>query len=119
MQQNHYYDANKCMRCSNSGLFVYSIYESIVLDNIPIAGITNFGLEVKNNSSSGNVIDVSTYGSPNGVDYYPIENNIFQGIIGPKTLEHVEFTLVSGFLRITIKSDADINIDVYLHGNLT
>lgn len=105
------------MRVSNLNVYTYSIYESIVIDKISVNGITNFGVEIKNHGA-GNVVDVSTYGSPNGVDYFPIENNLFNATIGPGQLKHVEFTSVTGFLRITVQTDADTNIDVYLHGNI-
>ena len=119
MEKHHYYTANQCMRCVNTNLFVYSIYESIVLDNITVAGLTNFGLEIKNNSAAGNVIDVSIYASPNGVDYYPLESHFFDQNIGPGEIDHCDFVVVTGFLRVSVKTDADINIDIYLHGNLT
>lgn len=107
------------MRTFNVNVFAYAIYDSIVLDKISVNGITNFGLEIKNNSSVGNVVGVSTYGSPNGIDYFAFESNLFNDTIGPGELKHVEFTAVTGFLRISVQTDTDINIDVYLHGNIT
>jgi len=104
------------MHAANTNVFTYSVYESVVIDKLNINGLTGFGVEIKNNSISGNVTNVSTYGSPNGIDYYPIENNLFQTNIGPGELKHVEFGLITGFLRITVQTDADINIDIYVHG---
>lgn len=119
MAQKIFYNTNlQSMRASNIGLQTYAIYELIVLDNISVNGITHFGLEIKNNSNVGNVTNVSIYASPNSVDYFPIENNIYQANIGPATIKHVEFTTITGFLRITVQVDADVNIDVYLHGNI-
>lgn len=118
--QKCFYNTNlHSLRATNLGIFAYSIYESIILDKISINGITNFGLEVKNNSNSGNVTKVLTYGSPNGFEYFAIENDLFNAAIGPGELQHIEFVLVTGFLRISVQTDADINIDIYLHGNIT
>ena len=119
MQQNHYYLKTHCMRSTNTNIYVYSMYESIVLDNIAIAGITNFGIEVRNKSASGTVTDVSVYGSPDSVEYFPIQNNLFNATIGPGEFKHCELVVVTGFLRVSVQTDQDINIDVYLHGNIS
>jgi len=118
MQHSSYYLTTQSLRAHNLNVFVYSVYESIVLDHINIAGLSNLSLEIKNNSASGNIIDVSTYGSPNEVDYFPIENNLFNATIGPGEFKHVEFNVTTGFLRVTIRTDANINVNVYMHGNL-
>lgn len=118
MQKTFYNTNLQSMRAINTGLFVYSTYESIVLDYISINGLTNFGLEIKN-YGAGNITDVSVYGSPNGIDYFLIKDNLFGGLIIPGTIQHAEFTAVSGFLRISVQTDTNTNIDVYLHGNIT
>lgn len=118
MQKTFYNTNLQSLRSLNTNLFVYSAYESIVIDRVSITGITNFGLEIKNNST-GNITTVCIYGSPDGIDYFIQEPNAFPGSIGPGELQHSEFTLVSGFVRVTVQTDTDINIDVYLHGNIS
>lgn len=118
MQKTFYNTNLQSLRALNTNLFVYSVYESIVLDKVAITGITSFGLEVKNNGSSGNVTRVCVYGSPNGIDYFLQETNAFSSSIVPGDIQHVEFNVVTGFLRVSVYTDADTNIDVYLHGNI-
>lgn len=117
--QTCFYNTNlQSLRASNVNLYVYSAYESIVLDNVAVTGQTNFGIGLKNNGP-GTVFDVSIYGSPNGVDYYLIESGLFNTNIHTDELKHVEFSHVTGFLRVSVQVDADANLSIYLHGNIT
>jgi hypothetical protein len=118
MQKTFYNTNLHSLRAFDTNLFVYSVYESIVLDRISVNGITSFGLELKNNSVTGNITEVSVYGSPNGIDYFLQESSVFSGVIEPGSIQHTEFSIITGFLRISVKTDMDINIDVYLHGNI-
>ncbi len=106
------------LHSTNIGINVYSGYETIVLDRVNTPTITNFAITVKNNNNSGNLTKINVYGSPNGIDYFLYADHLFSGVIAPHKIEHREFTMVSLFVRIAVESDADINIDMYLHGSL-
>lgn len=119
MQKTFFNTNLQSCRAINTGLTVYSIYESIVIDKVCVNGITNFGLEIKNNSPTANITEVCLYGSPNGFEYFLQETNIFANTIKPGELQHAEFNIVTGFIRISVQTDANANIDVYLHGNIS
>jgi hypothetical protein len=107
----------KYLRSVNLSVPVYMAYNSIVLDNISIDGVSNMALEINNANLAGNVTDAAIYGSPDGVNYFLLHDNIFAGNVGPSTFSHKEFTGTTGFIRVVISSDTDMNIDVYFHGN--
>jgi hypothetical protein len=118
--QKAFYNTNlSSLRSWNIDVPVYSSYESIVLDKIGITGITNFGVEIKNNGITGNVIDCSVYGSPNGIDWFDLQSNLFTSYIEPGEFRHVEFTVVTGYLRVSVQSDIDTNINIHVHGNIS
>ena len=102
----------------NVDLAVYSAFENIVLDSVQITAITNFFLTIKNNSGSGNVTVVNVYVAPNQTDFTLIESHLFT-TIGPGTTQAHTFQAIAGFMRVTVETDANINIDVHLNGNLT
>ena len=108
-----------CIYSRNLGVVITSAFEYILLDAISIAGITNFSVIVKNNSNVGNITNVTVYSTPNGIDYIPIVTDLFKAYITPNTTQYKEFVAVSRFLRITVQSDSNINLDLHLNGNLT
>lgn len=103
----------------NENIIIYNGSETIVLEDVSTPTITNFAITAKNNSIAGNLTKISVYGSANGIDYFLFKNNLLQTSLLPGTIQHLEFIIVTLFIRITVVSNADINVDLHLHGSLT
>lgn len=106
-----------CAHSYNLNIPINSTYENIALDHIGVAGLTNFAITVSNNSNTGNITSVSVYGSPDGSKYFLSNDSIFGGSILPNTTMHVEFALLTLFIRVTCQADANLDIDIHLQGN--
>ena len=100
----------------NRGLHLYPNYEIVVLEGVVVSGITNLSLEIKNSSGSGNIVSVIIYGSPDGIDYFVLDNELFPSKITPGQLVHEEFTVVTKFIRVTVEATENIIMDIHLHG---
>lgn len=91
--------------------------EAIVFNDISTAGITNFSLTVKNRSSTGVITQIIIYASADGVDYFPLYDNLFPDGIQSNELIHAEFYCLVHILRVTAISDEDGTlIDIYMRG---
>lgn len=90
--------------------------ETIVLDSVDANSGTHFALTVKN-YGPGDIQNVKIYGSPNGKEYYLLENNLFSSTINDGYIDHSEFTCLTSFLRATITADMDgTHVDIYMRG---
>jgi hypothetical protein len=107
------------LHSSNLGLNIFMGFETIALDVVGITAITNFAVTIKNNSVSGNITKVIVYVSPDGANWLPYILSLFSGTIGAGLMDSEQFTMVGMFVRISVQSDSDINIDIHLDGNLT
>lgn len=106
-----------CLYSYNLNVFINPSYENIILEKVPIVGLTNFSITISNNSSIGKITNIIVYGSADGHKYYLSNDNIFDDDILPNTVKHVEFSLLTLFIRITCQADDNINLDVHLQGN--
>jgi hypothetical protein len=102
---------------NNLSLFIGDV-ETIILNDVNVFGTTNFALMIKNQSAFGTIIDVTAYGSQNGVDFYIIQDNLYPNSILPGTVGYSNFFGLTTTLRITaIANIADTQIDVYLQAS--
>ena len=103
----------------NLDIFV-SNTETIVLDNVYCGAVTTFALTIKNKNSSGKITNVSVYGTPNDVDYFIVNNDLFPNGITHNNIDHTEFYALVGKMRVTVTTDtSELNLDVYLRGTTT
>jgi hypothetical protein len=116
---NKYNDVPYSFLSTNRNIFV-DTNETIILDEISVNAISNFGVTIVNQSDYGSIVDVIVYGTEDGVNWFILQGDIFPMPILSNTAQHSEFYGMVGTARITARANAsNVNIDVYFRGTST
>lgn len=120
MQHNQNYQVGtRLLVSTNLNIFIPT-EETIILEDVFVYGLTNFSVTVKNKGPSGKITNIKIYGSPNGIDFYLVQEDLFPSGIDTNTIEYANFFTLTIVMRITATSDTeDINADIWFHGNTT
>lgn len=110
------YSGPSSFLASNTNLFLNDTNETIILENVGVAGFSNLSLTITNTAnSSGTISTVKVYGSNDKVNYFTINASALSTITVGSTSNY-HFTAVALFIRVSAISASTSHLDCYLVG---